>query len=162
MLVKLSRFRKPYACPSTYRRSLRCLARASLALGGCARHSVDQRIVDLCKIACAHISRWSAPRTTFRRAHIAGLCNVAGSAHLRAWTHAYDSCDRAHPRLVDLRPPARQDAVQPAADVLAASIFINLLGLALPLGILQVYDRIVPTRDRGTLTWMVIGIVALC
>jgi ATP-binding cassette subfamily C protein LapB len=44
------------------------------------------------------------------------------------------------------------------ADVLAASIFINLLGLALPLGILQVYDRIVPQSATATLTWMVIGI----
>jgi ATP-binding cassette subfamily C protein LapB len=43
-------------------------------------------------------------------------------------------------------------------DVLAASVFINLLGLALPLGILQVYDRIVPQSATGTLTWMVIGI----
>jgi ATP-binding cassette, subfamily C, bacterial LapB len=44
------------------------------------------------------------------------------------------------------------------ADVLAASVFINLLGLALPLGILQVYDRIVPQSATATLTWMVIGI----
>src|SRR4051794_19103054 len=43
-------------------------------------------------------------------------------------------------------------------DVLAASVVINLLGLALPLGILQVYDRIVPHSSKGTLTFLVIGI----
>ena len=44
------------------------------------------------------------------------------------------------------------------ADVLAASVFINLLGLALPLGILQVYDRIVPHSATSTLTYLMIGI----
>jgi ATP-binding cassette subfamily C protein LapB len=43
-------------------------------------------------------------------------------------------------------------------DVLAASVLINLLGLALPLGILQVYDRIVPHAATATLTWLTIGI----
>ena len=33
------------------------------------------------------------------------------------------------------------------ADILAASLSINLLGLAFPLGILQVYDRIVLNRQ---------------
>ena len=44
------------------------------------------------------------------------------------------------------------------ADVLAASVFINLLGLALPLGILQVYDRIVPHSATSTLTFLMVGI----
>jgi ATP-binding cassette, subfamily C, bacterial LapB len=43
-------------------------------------------------------------------------------------------------------------------DVLAASIVINLLGLALPLGILQVYDRIVPHTATATLAVLSIGI----
>ena len=43
-------------------------------------------------------------------------------------------------------------------DVLAASVVINLLGLALPLAILQVYDRIVPQAATATLTFLVIGI----
>lgn len=43
-------------------------------------------------------------------------------------------------------------------DVLAASVFINLLGLALPLGILQVYDRIVPHSATSTLALLTIGI----
>ncbi|KAB2916672.1 MAG: ATP-binding cassette domain-containing protein [Hyphomicrobiaceae bacterium] len=45
-------------------------------------------------------------------------------------------------------------------DVLAASVVINLLGLALPLAILQVYDRIVPQAATATLTFLVIGICA--
>jgi ATP-binding cassette subfamily C protein LapB len=43
-------------------------------------------------------------------------------------------------------------------DVLAASIFINLLSLALPFGILQVYDRIVPHSATSTLVYLTIGI----
>jgi ATP-binding cassette, subfamily C, bacterial LapB len=44
------------------------------------------------------------------------------------------------------------------ADVLAASVLINVLGLALPLGLLQVYDRIVPHSATATLTFLLIGI----
>jgi ATP-binding cassette subfamily C protein LapB len=44
------------------------------------------------------------------------------------------------------------------ADILAASLAINVLGLALPLGMLQVYDRIVPNAATGTLTWLIVGI----
>lgn len=43
------------------------------------------------------------------------------------------------------------------ADVLAASICINLLGLALPLAILQVYDRIIPHAATATLSLLVLG-----
>jgi ATP-binding cassette, subfamily C, bacterial LapB len=44
------------------------------------------------------------------------------------------------------------------ADVIAASVAINLLGLALPLAILQVYDRIVPHVATATLTLLMTGI----
>ena len=44
------------------------------------------------------------------------------------------------------------------ADVIAASFAINLLGLALPLAILQVYDRIVPHVATATLTLLMTGI----
>ena len=44
------------------------------------------------------------------------------------------------------------------SDVLAASIVINLLGLALPLGILQVYDRVIPHAATATLAMLIIGI----
>jgi ATP-binding cassette, subfamily C, bacterial LapB len=44
------------------------------------------------------------------------------------------------------------------ADVLAASVLINLLGLALPLAILQVYDRLVPNAATATLTLLILGV----
>jgi ABC-type bacteriocin/lantibiotic exporter with double-glycine peptidase domain len=44
------------------------------------------------------------------------------------------------------------------ADVIAASVAINLLGLALPLAILQVYDRIVPHVATATLALLMTGI----
>jgi ATP-binding cassette, subfamily C, bacterial LapB len=43
-------------------------------------------------------------------------------------------------------------------DVVAASIVINFLGLALPLGILQIYDRIIPNAATATLAMLGIGI----
>ena len=43
-------------------------------------------------------------------------------------------------------------------DVIAASIVINILGLALPLGILQVYDRVIPNASTATLMMLSIGI----
>ncbi|WP_419783519.1 peptidase domain-containing ABC transporter [Maridesulfovibrio sp.] len=42
-------------------------------------------------------------------------------------------------------------------DLLLASIGINVLGLALPVVLMQVYDRIVPTRATSTLIWLVAG-----
>jgi ATP-binding cassette subfamily C protein LapB len=44
------------------------------------------------------------------------------------------------------------------ADVLGASVIINLLGLALPLAMLQVYDRIVPNSATATLTLLILGV----
>jgi ATP-binding cassette subfamily C protein LapB len=41
-------------------------------------------------------------------------------------------------------------------DVIAASIAINLLGLALPLVILQVYDRIIPNAATSTLFYLIL------
>ncbi|WP_421899400.1 peptidase domain-containing ABC transporter [Maridesulfovibrio sp.] len=47
-------------------------------------------------------------------------------------------------------------------DLFLASICINVLGLALPIVLMQVYDRIVPTRATSTLLWLVAGfLVAL-
>ena len=49
-------------------------------------------------------------------------------------------------------------------DILAASFGINLLGLALPIVILQVYDRILPNAATGTFTvlmLMLAGVVVL-
>lgn len=42
-------------------------------------------------------------------------------------------------------------------DVIAASLSVNLLALALPFVVLQVYDRVIPNASTGTLT-----ILALC
>jgi ATP-binding cassette subfamily C protein LapB len=44
------------------------------------------------------------------------------------------------------------------ADVVAASIVINLLGLALPLAILQMYDRVIPHAASSTLLFLILGV----
>ncbi len=44
-------------------------------------------------------------------------------------------------------------------DLIAVSLVLNLLGLALPLTLLQVYDRILPSNATDTLTALAIGIV---
>jgi len=46
------------------------------------------------------------------------------------------------------------------ADVIAASLAINLLGLALPLAILQVYDRIIPNGATPTLLFLILCVCA--
>ncbi len=69
--------------------------------------------------------------------------------------------ERASPAARDLRGFARllgKTLAGLPADVLGASVIINLLGLALPLAILQVYDRIVPNAATATLTLLVIGV----
>lgn len=43
-------------------------------------------------------------------------------------------------------------------DLILASTFINVLALALPLTLLQVYDRIIPNNAQGTLSLMIIGV----
>ncbi len=47
------------------------------------------------------------------------------------------------------------------SDVLGATLFINLLSLALPLVILQTYDRIIPYAAQETLAFMVVGLIAV-
>jgi len=46
-------------------------------------------------------------------------------------------------------------------DVLFASMALNLLTLALPLVVLQVYDRIIPSQSTDTFTFMVLGLVCV-
>lgn len=46
-------------------------------------------------------------------------------------------------------------------DVLAASIAINLLSLALPIFLLQIYDRIIPNQGLSTLTFFAIGFLCV-
>jgi len=44
-------------------------------------------------------------------------------------------------------------------DMIGASVFINVLSLALPITLLQVYDRILPNTGKSTLTLLVLGVV---
>jgi len=44
-------------------------------------------------------------------------------------------------------------------DMIGASIFINILSLALPITLLQVYDRILPNSGKSTLMLLVMGVV---
>jgi ABC-type protease/lipase transport system fused ATPase/permease subunit len=46
-------------------------------------------------------------------------------------------------------------------SVVAASAAINLLALALPLTILQVYDRVIPHQSIETLTMLLLGLVVV-
>lgn len=46
---------------------------------------------------------------------------------------------------------------QNASDLLVASTVINILSLALPLTLMQVYDRILTNQALSTLAWLVIG-----
>ncbi|MDA1090870.1 MAG: ATP-binding cassette domain-containing protein [Proteobacteria bacterium] len=43
-------------------------------------------------------------------------------------------------------------------DVAVATIFINVLGLATPLALLQVFNRVIPERDQAQLFWLAIGV----
>lgn len=43
-------------------------------------------------------------------------------------------------------------------DLVLASLFLNVLALALPIALLQVYDRIIPNQSEGTLQLLVLGV----
>lgn len=55
------------------------------------------------------------------------------------------------------QPPRLRDVVGRgrATHIAVASVVLNLLGLALPLALLQVYDRIIPNSSHGTLLLLV-------
>jgi len=42
-------------------------------------------------------------------------------------------------------------------SLIISSFFINVLSLAIPLTLMQVYDRILINKSLGTLTWLVTG-----
>lgn len=44
-------------------------------------------------------------------------------------------------------------------DMLVASLFINLLSLAMPLSLLQIYDRILPNNSLNTFALLIAGVV---
>ena len=48
-------------------------------------------------------------------------------------------------------------------ELFSASFFINVVALALPLSMLQVYDRILPNQNTATLDLLVLGVLsAIC
>lgn len=44
------------------------------------------------------------------------------------------------------------------ADIMLVTLVMHLLGLALPLALLQIYDRILPAQAYGTATFLVLGV----
>ncbi|MDV7340567.1 ABC transporter transmembrane domain-containing protein [Terasakiella sp. A23] len=58
-----------------------------------------------------------------------------------------------------IRPISR--VVFSRMDVVLASFALNVLTLALPLVVLQVYDRIIPSQSTDTFTFMVLGLVTV-
>ena len=44
-------------------------------------------------------------------------------------------------------------------DLLVSSLFLNLLGLAMPMSLLQVYDRILPNKSTGTMVLLLGGVM---
>ncbi|WP_306144976.1 peptidase domain-containing ABC transporter [Roseibium sp. MMSF_3412] len=46
-------------------------------------------------------------------------------------------------------------------DVVVASVFANILGLAMPLAVLQVYDRVLPNASTDTLLVLMLGVVCV-
>lgn len=44
-------------------------------------------------------------------------------------------------------------------DLAAASLFLNILGLAMPMSLLQVYDRILPNKSIGTMVLLLLGVL---
>ncbi|KAF0224752.1 MAG: ABC-type protease/lipase transport system ATPase and permease [Rhodospirillaceae bacterium] len=44
-------------------------------------------------------------------------------------------------------------------DLAVASLFLNVLGLALPMALLQVYDRILPNKSTGTMVLLMAGVL---
>lgn len=67
------------------------------------------------------------------------------------------------PRLKVRHSPSRRWISSPglSRDVIVASVFANVLGLAMPLAILQVYDRVLPNTSTDTLLVLILGVVAV-
>lgn len=57
-------------------------------------------------------------------------------------------------KLIRVIPKFREDGTL----LIAASVVINLLALALPLALMQVYDRIIPNLSYSTLSWLMLGV----
>ncbi len=70
-------------------------------------------------------------------------------------------------RLHDLLHPPGSDVIDDSSDLrrvmphlIGTSIITNLLALALPLALLQTYDRIIPNESYSTFALLIIGVVA--
>jgi ATP-binding cassette subfamily C protein LapB len=53
------------------------------------------------------------------------------------------------------------DGIRIPPRIMVTSLIINLMGMALPLAILQVYDRILPNLSYGTLTYLTVGLIVI-
>ncbi|GAA0770455.1 ATP-binding cassette domain-containing protein [Roseibium denhamense] len=67
------------------------------------------------------------------------------------------------PKLRLAHSPSGQQIASPSLpkEVVAGSIFANILGLAMPLAILQVYDRVLPNASTDTLLVLILCVVAV-
>ncbi|BHH85242.1 peptidase domain-containing ABC transporter [Desulforhopalus sp. 52FAK] len=59
-------------------------------------------------------------------------------------------------KLLGLIPKFGSDGLM----LITASVVINLLALALPLALMQVYDRIIPNSSYSTLGWLMLGVLS--
>ncbi len=54
--------------------------------------------------------------------------------------------------------PSHSGAGLPLMDLVACSFLINVLGLVLPIMMLQIYDRILPNEGTSTLSFLILGV----
>lgn len=59
-------------------------------------------------------------------------------------------------KLFQIIPKLGSDGIM----LVTASIVINVLSLALPLALMQVYDRIIPNTSYSTLSWLMFGVIS--
>jgi len=45
-------------------------------------------------------------------------------------------------------------------DIAVASLFINVLGLAMPLALMRIFDRVIPERDAAAMFWLAAGVTS--
>ncbi|OGT34405.1 MAG: hypothetical protein A3C44_05560 [Gammaproteobacteria bacterium RIFCSPHIGHO2_02_FULL_39_13] len=70
---------------------------------------------------------------------------------LRAWLFQYDWVRQLH--------DASQTSTQ--LTTLVTSLFSNILALAFPLAVMQVYDRVIPNRTLSTLLFLSLGVILI-
>jgi ATP-binding cassette, subfamily C, bacterial LapB len=86
------------------------------------------------------------------------LKDFIAEAKPRPWSRRSARAIRKSPvSFASLGGSAVHEPTVPPA-VYFASFVINLLALALPLSIMQVYDRVIPNRSFSTLAWLFVGL----